>query len=100
MKPKKKQKMSSWDFFNMQLEFISGSASFTRNLGKEFSGYLASGDVLLLSGELGGGKTTFISGIAEGLGISGDLSSPSFTILNEYRTGKKSNDEQPKEHDR
>ena len=74
----------------MQIEFISHSASFTGNLGKKFSRYLANGDVVLLSGELGGGKTTFISGIAGGLGIKEDLSSPSFTILNEYRAGKKS----------
>ncbi len=73
----------------MQLEYISISASFTSDLGKEFSRHLASGDVILLSGELGGGKTTFIAGIAEGLGIKEDLSSPSFTILNEYQTGKK-----------
>ena len=74
----------------MQLEFISSSPSFTRSLGKVFSRYLVSGDILLLSGELGGGKTTFISGIAEGLGISGNLSSPSFAILNEYKINKKS----------
>ncbi len=73
----------------MQLEFISSSSSFTRSLGKEFSRYLTSGDIILLCGELGGGKTTFISGTAEGLGISGNLSSPSFTILNEYQAGKK-----------
>ncbi len=73
----------------MKIEYISSSASFTRSLGRQFSRYLTGGDVLLLSGELGGGKTTFISGIAEGLGIMGDLSSPTFTILNEYQIAKK-----------
>ncbi len=40
------------------------------------------------SGELGGGKTAFVSGLADGLGIKENLSSPSFTILNQYDAGK------------
>ena len=72
----------------MHIEFISGSPLQTFEAGKSLSRLLKGGDILLLSGELGGGKTTFISGLADGLGISENLSSPSFTILNEYWTGK------------
>jgi tRNA threonylcarbamoyladenosine biosynthesis protein TsaE len=68
----------------MQLVIISNSADFTKDLGKKLSRFLAKGSIILFTGELGGGKTTFISGIAAGLGLKEDLSSPSFTILNEY----------------
>ena len=68
----------------MQIEIISNSAAFTKDLGKELSRVLSKGDIILFSGELGGGKTTFISGLAEGFGLKENLSSPSFTILNEY----------------
>jgi len=69
----------------MQIETISNSPVFTRNLGKKFSTVLSKGDIVLFTGELGGGKTTFISGLAEGFGLKETLSSPSFTIMNEYR---------------
>jgi tRNA threonylcarbamoyladenosine biosynthesis protein TsaE len=69
----------------MRFEIISNSPIFTRNLGKTFSRILSKGNIILFTGELGGGKTTFISGLAEGFGLGKNLSSPSFTILNEYR---------------
>ena len=72
----------------MKLELISESPQQTFEAGRKLSRFLKGGDVLLFSGELGGGKTTFITGLAEGLKIPENLSSPSFTILNEYRTGK------------
>src|SRR4030042_4512808 len=68
----------------MQIETISKSPVFTRNLGKKFSAVLSKGDIVLFTGELGGGKTTFISGLAEGFGLEETLTSPSFTIMNEY----------------
>jgi tRNA threonylcarbamoyladenosine biosynthesis protein TsaE len=71
----------------MRVEIISNSPVFTRSLGKTFSRILSKGNVILFTGELGGGKTTFISGLAEGFGLGESLSSPSFTILNEYRIG-------------
>ena len=73
----------------MQLYLKSGSAAETVSIGKKFSRLLLPGDLVLLSGELGGGKTTIISGIAGGLGLKENPSSPSFTILNEYNTGKR-----------
>jgi len=69
----------------MQIEYISVSPSCTFEAGKKLSRFLMGGDILLFSGELGGGKTTFISGIAVGLKITENVSSPSFTIINEYR---------------
>ena len=69
----------------MQIEIISDSPLFTKNLGKSFSKIVSRGDIILFTGELGGGKTTFISGLAEGFGLAENLSSPSFTLLNEYK---------------
>jgi tRNA threonylcarbamoyladenosine biosynthesis protein TsaE len=50
---------------------------------------LKPGDVLLVSGNLGAGKTTFVRGLAAGLGIDADqVSSPTFTLVHEYRGGR------------
>ena len=72
----------------MHIDLISKSPQQTFEAGKSFSKFMKGGDVLLFSGELGGGKTTFISGLAHGMKISQNLSSPSFTILSEYKGGK------------
>lgn len=67
----------------MRLE--SNSEANTINLGKEFASKLSVGDVVCLEGDLGTGKTHFIKGIAEGLGIDASkVSSPTFNIVNEY----------------
>jgi tRNA threonylcarbamoyladenosine biosynthesis protein TsaE len=57
----------------------------TRALGRRLAGLLRSGDVVLLAGELGAGKTVFASGIGEGLGVSEPVVSPSFIIVRRYR---------------
>jgi len=68
---------------------ITKSDTETQNLAREFASTLHAGDVLLLAGDLGAGKTTFVRGLAEGLGIDpGDVSSPTFTLLHEYRGGR------------
>ena len=56
----------------------------TRTLARTLSGKLRQGDVIGLSGPLGAGKTTFVKGLAEGLGINEDVTSPTFTLLCEY----------------
>lgn len=70
-------------------QFTSGSESDTRAIAIALAADLEAGSVLLLSGDLGAGKTAFVRGLAEGLGISSDeVTSPTFTIVHEYRGGR------------
>lgn len=55
-----------------------------QQLGRRIAVVLEKGDVLYLSGELGAGKTTLVRGIARGLGFTGRVSSPTFTLMNVY----------------
>ncbi len=55
-------------------------ATAMRDLGRRVAGVLAAGDVLVLNGELGAGKTTFTQGLGAGLGVRGDVTSPTFVI--------------------
>ncbi len=66
---------------------MSTSPGDTRALGQQLVPLLREGDVLLLSGDLGAGKSEFCRGLARGLGIEGPIPSPSFTILNLYQSG-------------
>ena len=67
----------------------STSESETRAIAARFASNLKAGDVLLLSGDLGAGKTAFTRGLAEGLGIDpGEVTSPTFTLVHEYRGGR------------
>ena len=61
------------------------SAEETQALGAELGRAAQAGDVLLLIGQLGAGKTTFVQGIARGLGVQGPVTSPSFVIANEHQ---------------
>lgn len=60
----------------------------TRAFGLELAGRLNPGDVVALIGDLGTGKTTLTKSIAEGLGITGVITSPTFTIVQEYEEGR------------
>jgi tRNA threonylcarbamoyladenosine biosynthesis protein TsaE len=61
----------------------------TAAVGRELAAALSAGDVLLLHGDLGAGKTAFVRGLAEGLGVARDeVSSPTFTLIQEYRGGR------------
>ena len=70
---------------NNGVEIISSSVQRTRRLGAALGGQARAGDVILLVGELGAGKTCLAQGIAEGLGIEDCVTSPSFVLLREYR---------------
>jgi len=59
----------------------------TSAAGEEIASLLVPGDVLLLDGELGAGKTAFVRGLARGLGLAADdVTSPTFTLIQEYRS--------------
>lgn len=60
----------------------------TREFGKELAKKLKPGDIVALIGDLGTGKTTLTKSIAEGLGITGMITSPTFTIVQEYCEGR------------
>ena len=67
--------------------FLTQSKEETQALGKTLSKFLRPGDVVLLTGDLGAGKTTFVSGVAEGLRCGEDVISPTFNILKCYFKG-------------
>lgn len=71
----------------MTLEIISSSLDDTMSLGRRFAPLLTRGDIVVLSGRLGAGKTMFVSGVAEGLGITERITSPTFIIARMYRSG-------------
>ncbi len=61
----------------------------TQLLGEKFSSTLKGGEVIALSGELGGGKTTFVQGLVSGLGIKNRIISPTFIIVRSYKLNNK-----------
>ena len=66
--------------------FETDSEAQTSAAGEEIASALVPGDVLLLDGELGAGKTAFVRGLARGLGLQADeVTSPTFTLIQEYR---------------
>ena len=68
---------------------LTRSEEETHALARQLASTLEAGDVVLLSGNLGAGKTAFVRGLASGLGIDpGDVSSPTFTLIHEYRGGR------------
>lgn len=69
------------------ISFTSRSLADTYQAGRQLAGMLRPGDVLLLVGELGSGKTALVSGIAEGLGIEEHVTSPTFVIVKRYDDG-------------
>ncbi len=65
--------------------FITNNFEETQNLGKEFAKTLKGGELVALYGNLGGGKTTFVQGLALGLGIKRRIISPTFIIIRSYK---------------
>lgn len=70
------------------MQYITHSPEETRALGRRLAQVLQGGAVVAFTGDLGAGKTAFVSGMAEGLGIEERVTSPTFTIVNEYEGGR------------
>ncbi len=68
----------------MILEIETKSENETKRLAAKLALRLSGGEVICLFGELGSGKTTFVQGLAEGLGITAPIISPTFTLIREY----------------
>ena len=70
----------------MMRTIVTNSEDETASVGRDLAARIEIGTVILLHGELGAGKTAFVRGLAEGLGVSpDDVSSPTFTLIQEYR---------------
>ena len=67
-----------------QYEFISKNDADTKQLAKKLAAKLKTKDVVVLTGELGSGKTKFTEGVLEHFGLENEISSPTFNIVNEY----------------
>lgn len=72
----------------MFYKFISSSPEETESFSADFAKKLSGGEVIAFLGNLGAGKTCFMRGLGRGLGFEGDVTSPTFSIVNEYRGGK------------
>lgn len=70
--------------FRLPFVKITNSSKETEEFAKKFSSCLESGDCIAFFGEMGAGKTAFVRGLADGLGVKGEVSSPTFAIVNEY----------------
>ncbi|MBE5744247.1 MAG: tRNA (adenosine(37)-N6)-threonylcarbamoyltransferase complex ATPase subunit type 1 TsaE [Clostridiales bacterium] len=66
------------------MEYVSNSFNETIKLGEDYAKTLNKGDVILLDGDLGAGKTAFTKGIAKGLGINNEILSPTYAYMNDY----------------
>ena len=69
--------------------FTTRSADETERAGGELAGLLPEGATLLLEGDLGAGKTTLVRGLARGLGVEGDITSPTFALLAVHRGSRR-----------
>lgn len=72
----------------IKYEFSTISPDMTEDLASRFAGLLKAGDIITLDGDLGAGKTCFTRGLTRGLGSDDHVSSPTFTIVNEYEGGR------------
>ena len=70
------------------MEFVTHSWEETAALGARLADALAEGRVVAFTGDLGAGKTAFVSGMARALGVEERVTSPTFTIVNEYEGGR------------
>lgn len=68
----------------MRIELETGTADRTRDVGAALATILQPRDTVMLTGDLGAGKTTFVQGIGRGLGVEEQVASPTFTLVKEY----------------
>jgi tRNA threonylcarbamoyladenosine biosynthesis protein TsaE len=68
----------------MSVEIVCDTPAETMAVGRRLAGLLWAGDVVLIEGELGAGKTTFVAGLAEGLGVDEPITSPTFILMRTY----------------
>lgn len=73
----------------LKKEYITKSVSETQKLAAKFAQNLKRGEIIALSGDLGGGKTTFTQGLAKVLGIKNKITSPTFVLIKEYKINLK-----------
>ena len=66
--------------------YKSKNVEMTNNLASKLAKYIKGGDIILLNGDLGAGKTTFVKGFAKALGVKEAVTSPTFTLLKTYET--------------
>ena len=71
-----------------EYRFTTSSQQETEQLGERFSANLEPGQMVAMYGDLGAGKTAFTRGVMKGLGYGGAVTSPTFSIVNEYRGGR------------
>ena len=74
---------------NLKENIITKNEEECINVGLKFSSQISNGDTIVLEGELGSGKTTFVKGILKGLNYKYEVTSPTFTLINEYVADKK-----------
>ena len=72
----------------MSVRYVTNNEEETQTLGERLAGVLKPGTVIAFTGDLGAGKTAFTRGLARGLGIQERVTSPTFTIVNEYEGGR------------
>ena len=70
------------------MEFLTHSPDETQRVGAALAKTLRGGEVIAFLGDLGAGKTAFTRGLAEGLGVTDAVTSPTYTIVNEYLSGR------------
>lgn len=66
------------------MRFVTENEKQTYEFARAFASKLKGGEIILLNGELGAGKTVFVKGLAAGLDIADDVTSPTFTLMSEY----------------
>lgn len=70
------------------MKSVFNSAEQTYEFGRNLAAKLCGGEIILLFGEMGCGKTVFTKGLGRGLGIDREILSPTFTLMNEYNSGR------------